>query len=76
MTDGLWSLLGTGAIGYLGYRFVKNGKRGQARRFGVLQGGIPAGQFSPQSNGPPPSFQGSFPQLSVLTWPNAGECKC
>lgn len=73
-SDGIWGLLGTLAIGYIIYRYLSKPKR---RKFGVLQGGrSPDGQFQTTANGPPSSYVGNTPQISVLGWPNMGDCKC
>lgn len=76
MTDGFWGLVGMVAVGYLAYRFV-NRSRSERPRLGVLQGGRHEdGQFSTTNKGPQPGYNGSFPQIAVLSWPGAGTCKC
>lgn len=76
MSDGIGGLVVTLAIGYVIYRMFIKDKRRVTPRLGVLQGGRHApGQFQSTANGPPESYNG-VPQISVLSWPNAGDCKC
>ncbi len=66
MTDSVWSLIGVGAVAYLIYRWYSK----RRPMLTALDGGKVL-QFEPVQ-GPEPGFQGSTPQIAVMSWPGGG----